>query len=98
MEKKAKQIRVSQAEFDDDRAKEAEEFNFMKIMLETTVKTRAGLSADPGDLPAQPGEARVQLSDPVREGYGERPSDQLAQAQDVTAQGHALLDDDRTMS
>jgi len=38
MEKKAKQIRDSQAQFDDERAKEAEEYNFMKIQLETTVQ------------------------------------------------------------
>jgi len=38
MDKKAKQIRTSQAQFDDERAKEAEEYNFMKIMLETTVQ------------------------------------------------------------
>merc|ERR1712100_556349 len=38
MEKKAKEIRKSQATFDDERAKEAEEYNFMKIMLETTVQ------------------------------------------------------------
>merc|ERR1711871_859289 len=38
MEKKAKQIKDSQAVFDDERAKEAEEFNYMKILLETTVQ------------------------------------------------------------
>ena len=32
MEKKAKQIKDSQAVFDDERAKEAEEFNYMKIL------------------------------------------------------------------
>ena len=31
MDKKAKQIKDSQAQFDDERAKEAEEYNYMKI-------------------------------------------------------------------
>jgi len=38
MDKKAKQIKDSQAQFDDERAKEAEEYNYMKIQLETTVQ------------------------------------------------------------
>lgn len=38
MEKKRKQIQDSQGQFDEERAKEAEEFNFMKIQLETTVQ------------------------------------------------------------
>jgi dynein regulatory complex protein 1 len=38
MDKKAKEIKENQAQFDDERAKEAEEYNFMKIQLETTVQ------------------------------------------------------------
>lgn len=38
MERKAQQIREYQAQFDEERAKEAEEHNAMKIQLETKVQ------------------------------------------------------------